>query len=419
MHSKHFNRLFLLLLWATVACSPMTLVSAQVATQNASVQSEKPKVELIGVGTIDGTAIDLTGLQDALSDQTPHNQFGGISGIDWIQGTNRYRVVSDRGPQDGAVNYHCRFHDVEINIDRKPPNPVTVSIARSAILRDLNGLPFVGSIKALQPSSKHSFRLDPEAIRVDAAGETWVSDEYGPHLIRFNSSGQYLQGIDVPSNLRAPNSSASPSEEDQNLSGRRANRGMEGLAITPSGRYLFGLMQSALLQDGYDDSKSGKKVGPYARIVRFDLQSGESKQFIYRQESDHHKLHEILAIDENRFLVIEQDGKAGPESRCKKIFEIDLTTATEIAPEATLAGGDLPSSVVPVAKREYLDLLDQRFSLTDTMPEKIEGITWGQSLPDGRRTLVVASDNDFRADQASYFYVFAIPSESKERFSQR
>ena len=34
-----------------------------------------------------------------------------------------------------------------------------------------------------------------------------------------------------------------------NTTGRQANRGMEGLAITPNGRTLVGIMQNALLQD--------------------------------------------------------------------------------------------------------------------------------------------------------------------------
>ena len=34
-----------------------------------------------------------------------------------------------------------------------------------------------------------------------------------------------------------------------NTSGRVANKGMEGLAITPDGRTLVGIMQNALIQD--------------------------------------------------------------------------------------------------------------------------------------------------------------------------
>ena len=42
------------------------------------------------------------------------------------------------------------------------------------------------------------------------------------------------------------------------------------------------------------------------------------------------------------------------------------------------------------------------------MPEKIEGLTFGPTLPDGRRTLIVTIDNDLMADKPSWFWVFAV-----------
>jgi hypothetical protein len=42
------------------------------------------------------------------------------------------------------------------------------------------------------------------------------------------------------------------------------------------------------------------------------------------------------------------------------------------------------------------------------MPEKLEGLCFGPRLPDGRRTLIVTSDNDLKAEQASWFWVFAV-----------
>ena len=44
--------------------------------------------------------------------------------------------------------------------------------------------------------------------------------------------------------------------------GRQANRGMEGLAITPNGRTLVGIMQNALLQDnGVDPGDASAASG--------------------------------------------------------------------------------------------------------------------------------------------------------------
>jgi len=53
-----------------------------------------------------------------------------------------------------------------------------------------------------------------------------------------------------PAKFAIANGSADPNEELLgNSSGHQANRGMEGLAISPDGTTLFGIMQNALLQD--------------------------------------------------------------------------------------------------------------------------------------------------------------------------
>jgi hypothetical protein len=61
-------------------------------------------------------------------------------------------------------------------------------------------------------------------------------------------------------------------------------------------------------------------------------------------------------------------------------------------------------------------LLDRRFGLVgDSCPEKVEGLTFGPSLPDGRRLLIVCVDNDFQPDQSSWFYAFAVDPKSLTR----
>ena len=74
----------------------------------------------------------------------------------------------------------------------------------------------------------------------------------------------------------------------------------------------------------------------------------------------------------------------------------------------TLPAGALPEGVTPVAKSLFIDLLDPVFNLTPTIPEKIEGLTWGPDLPDGRHVLFVISDNDLNPSLATQIYAFAI-----------
>ncbi len=103
---------------------------------------------------------------------------------------------------------------------------------------------------------------------MNAAGNFFVSDEYGPFIYEFTLNGRMLRRITVPSkflldpknghqsgDLDAPGGNSLELYPSFNVTGRQANRGMEGLTITPDGRTLVGIMQNALLQDhGIDPS---------------------------------------------------------------------------------------------------------------------------------------------------------------------
>ena len=93
-------------------------------------------------------------------------------------------------------------------------------------------------------------------------GTFFVSDEYGPYIFEFDRWGRLVSRVRVPSKFRLASpplgnptgdvDSAGNSWElypQYNVTGRQANRGMEGLAITPNGKMLVGIMQNALIQD--------------------------------------------------------------------------------------------------------------------------------------------------------------------------
>src|SRR5207248_5717701 len=107
-------------------------------------------------------------------------------------------------------------------------------------------------------------------------------DEYGPFLYEFDASGNRIRSLAVPPKFLI----ATPGVEDgelppTNTSGRQANRGMEGLAISPDGSKLYGIMQSPLLQDGAL-SGSNKRVGTNDRILEVDVDSGATREFLYQ-----------------------------------------------------------------------------------------------------------------------------------------
>jgi hypothetical protein len=109
---------------------------------------------------------------------------------------------------------------------------------------------------------------------------------------------------------------------------RWANRGMEGLAITPDEKTLVGIMQSRL----YNPSNAGAINKKLTRIVTFDIVTGNTNQYIYKQEIDNNANSEITALSATQFLIIERDGNfSGDGAVMKHIYKIDISGATDVS----------------------------------------------------------------------------------------
>lgn len=372
--------------------------------------AEAQEVELLGAASVAGEARDFSGLTEILPGDVPHNRLGGFSGVEYL-GEDRYLLLSDRGPGDGIANYACRVHEVRILRRGAGGEDFGIELVATTLLRDEKGRNLVGLAAAIDgPRAADSLRFDPEGIRRGRDGVIWLSDEYGPAVVGFDAQGLRAKELKLPAHFGIACASAEPGKEDAlNRCGRQENRGMEGLAISRDGKKLYGLMQGPLLQDGARDEK-GERAGCYCRIVEIDVDiaNGATREFLYLLDHPSLGLNEIVAMDEGRFLVIERDGKEGKEAAAKRIYEIDLRGAADLSDNASLPANGIPRAMC-VKKRLLIDLLDPKFGLAgEKFPQKVEGLAFGPSLPDGRRMLVVCTDNDFLAEKASWFYFFAV-----------
>ncbi|BFM50986.1 esterase-like activity of phytase family protein [Marinomonas sp. THO17] len=178
------------------------------------------------------------------------------------------------------------------------------------------------------PIKLDDYGLDGEGLVALKDGSFWVSDEYGPHMVHFDSAGVEIERIN-PFAQDKRNTYSLPSVFQH----RRANRGMEGLAITPDERTLVGIMQSTML----NPDKAAQK-GNLTRIVTVDLVTGKTEQYLYRQNKNENSNSEIAALNASQFLVIERDGsfllggpkKANPNAQ-KQVYRIDLSTGTPLS----------------------------------------------------------------------------------------
>jgi hypothetical protein len=270
-------------------------------------------------------------------------------------------------------------------------------------------------------------RLDPESIRVSRDGlHVFMTDEYGPHVHEFDRlTGTRVRSFALPDSFAVPMQSAQGQVEiDGNTVGRVANKGMEGLAITPDGRTLVGAMQSPLIQDGGTNAQ-------FTRLVAIDVRTGAIHQYAYpltnigtAKKPKYPTTSEILAINDHEFLVDERDGKGlgdDSEAAFKKVFHIDLTGAADVSGltgEANLA----PAAVPKTLFLDIVAVLTAHGTAAADIPAKLEGIAFGPDAFVGcarLHTLWIANDNDFIAtvtdshhpagiDNPNQFFVFGI-----------
>jgi len=432
----------------------MFVVSLVVVLQGAPAAHADPA--LIAIGGISGTYEDFaTETAAPLENGVPSNRLGGMgSGIAYAGG-NTFLALPDRGPNakaynsavDDTASFIVRFHTLNLSLAPSDPGsalPFTLTpmLVDTTLLSSPTPLVYGDGVAAGLPSGApalnatdqtHYFtgrsdnfdptklstnpanaRLDPEGIRVSINGRhVYISDEYGPYVYEFNRrTGRRVRSFAIPDNLAVALLSAQGNTEiSANTSGRVANKGMEGLAITPDGKTLVGIMQAPLIQDG----------GKIVRIVTFDIANGETHQYAYALTTGT-GVSEILAVNNHEFLVDERDGKGQGDASAaavKQLFKIDLAAATDVSD----VSGATNLAPLAVPKTLFLDVVEALTAagISDIhIPAKLEGIAFGQDvILNGvtMHTLYITNDNDFLAavpdknnvivDNPNQYFVFA------------
>lgn len=284
-----------------------------------------------------------------LPQEFPFSKLATVNGVDVINGgfgsgaaahptrKGEFYVITDRGPNTDylngkkfpAPNFTPTIMHFKINAEGN------IEIIKYIKLKNPSGQPITGLPNPAGMGSTgetaydvsgnvlgtDNYGLDSESIVAAADGTFWVSDEYGPHIVHYNADGVELERIS-PIGVNT-----GPRKLPAVLAKRRANRGMEGLCITPDGKTLVGTIQSTM----YVPTKALATNTTLTRIVTFDIATGQTRQYLYKQNggaSD--SVCDITAISSTEFLVIERDGNFGSQGGTKKVYRINIAGASDV-----------------------------------------------------------------------------------------
>jgi hypothetical protein len=327
-------------------------------------------------------------------------------------GSRVFYAITDRGPNADAPkwvesgkttatkmfpapNFHPSFGAIRV----KDGHAVLASLitVKDAHMRPVSGraipLGSVGSTgeiplnDSLQKLPFDPEGLDTEGIAIDRKDKRflWICDEYGPFIAKIDGyTGQivkkYVPGQGLP----------------MIAASRQPNRGLEGIAVTPSNKVLSAI-QSICDVDG----NVKKSKATFCRLLFLDPATGKVEQFAYPHDRDNYKksadakIGDLHAVSETKFLLIERGKNADGKTRIP-VYLIDISGASDISGVKTADGKELETladrsevearGVKYVKKTKLIDLKDYGWK-----PGKAEGVAL---LPD-RRTIAVTSDNDF------------------------
>lgn len=155
--------------------------------------------------------------------------------------------------------------------------------------------------------------IDPESVRIDKNGYLWLGDEFGPFLLKIDSSGKVLRSeIPLP-DVTSP--------DNPNITNLKPNLpstgGFEGMAINPSGDLLYPMLEAKVEGDA-------EKT---LRIYQFDVNAERYTDVIfhYRLDAQASNIGDFIAVNEHEFLVLERNTATKLEDKpFKKVYLIDI-----------------------------------------------------------------------------------------------
>lgn len=316
---------------------------------------------------------------------------GGLSGITYDAKNQVYYTISD----DRGEKAPARFYTLKIDLSKGSlKNGGVVPVGVTTLLNETG--------QTFRPRT-----TDTEGITLTSKGTVFISSEgdvgqlINPFVKEFSiSNGKELTTLPIPDKFL-------PSRDGKK--GVRNNLAFESLTITPDENNLFTATENALVQDG---SEAKAKVSSPCRILQYNLLTKQpEKEFLYPTEpvaplfnlsrKFTTGLPDLYALDnQGHFLSLERTFTGLSFSIA--LYQVSLEGASDISSIDSLLAVD-SKSIKPVQKKLLLDLRK-----LDVLLDNIEGLTLGPTLPDGQRSLILISDNNFQPVQRTQILAFRL-----------
>jgi glycerophosphoryl diester phosphodiesterase len=263
-----------------------------------------------------------TGPANGITFPTPSQPVEGFSAVLEGRQPGEYLAMPDNGfgGKANSRDFLIRAYYIVPDFKTSKGGSGDVAVGDFIAFRDPNrviGFPIVNeaTVERLLTGGD----IDPESMQRGSGGDFWMGDEFGPWILHFDATGILLEPPHaVPGGLRSPNNpllgGAAPTHPN--------SRGIEAMAITPNGRYLYAVLEGATVA----------QAGTTIRLVfEFDTRAKAftDRSIRYRTESAPNMVADMWALDQHRFVVIERDGGLGVTALFRNVYVIDLRDVEE------------------------------------------------------------------------------------------
>jgi hypothetical protein len=184
---------------------------------------------------------------------------------------------------------------------------------------------------------------------------------------------------------------------------------LEGLSFADDYKTLFVNVEEPLYEDGPRADVTDNNA--FIRLLKFDARNQKNiAQYAYKLDpvaypatpANGFKINgipDILSIGDDKLLVIERSFSTGRLACTIKVYIADLKGASDVKGVALKDN----TNFTPVSKKLLINM--------DTLGiyiDNIEGVTFGPVLPNGHKTLLFVSDNNFAKVQRTQLLLFEV-----------